>query len=134
MDFFEEFDNKEKNDKEKKDYIERFEKNKKIIRIAFTTVFLFLSILFLALGLTLQFLVPVILYIFLPLSGFYLLISIFAFVLINKLSAENSYNRFKNRIKNGRIAYNTPEMSLRIVYLENRVKALEEEMEELRRK
>ena len=132
MDFFEE----EAQDKEEKTiFIERYNKQTKLIKSVMCTIFGCLGVFFLVAGIVVLFAggglavyLP-----FLIIGGVYVIVTIILFLTLGHLNAEKAYERYKSRINNHKMIYNTSESSMRIIMLENRVKRLEEEIESLKK-
>lgn len=131
MDLFEE---KDREKEEKKIFTSRYEKNMKILRIVMVSVFGVLGFVFLLLGaIFITFVEQTAAITFFILGGIYAIVAIIMFIVTQNIDADKAYERYKNRVKDGKQIYTTYEMSMRIILLEKRVKELEEEIESIKK-
>ena len=131
MDFFEE---KEKEKKDKELFKATFERNVGICKLVIPIVFSGIGCILIIVGLILFLVVdslPGI--ILMPMGGLYIGIAILVLFILSKVNSDKAYERYQRRVKAGKPIYNTNEMSLRILMLENKVKELEEGIESLRK-
>lgn len=135
MDYFEVEEKKEKEALEEKKYQELYAKQAKISKTVMLAVFTPIGLVFILLGiifmLTLEKEDGIIGgIVFLLLGGFFLIFGLLFYLLIPK---KGNYARYKKNIQRFG-GLNTYSMLIRIGMLEENVKALEEECEELKRK
>ncbi|MDE5546111.1 MAG: hypothetical protein K2M84_06490 [Anaeroplasmataceae bacterium] len=134
MDYFDEQEAKEKEKLEEEKYQELYQKQSKISRIALLGVFLPIGFIFVILGIS--FLLGVseteaeTSYVFLGCGIFFILLGILCYFIIPK---KGNYQRYK-RIMNKRGGLNLFDLSIRVGLLDERVKKLELENQELMKK
>ena len=131
MDIFEK-ETEEKNNK--KIFKEAFERNLKIVRLVLPIVFSLIGALLLILGVVLLLTVDKIAgIVLLSIGGLYVLVAIILILVLSNINSDKAYERYQKRVSSGRPIYNTNDMSLRLLMLEKKVSALEEEIESLRK-
>ena len=130
MDYFEEEEQKRKLDKNK----ELYKKQVKRVLIILTSIFTGLGILFSSLGIVFIFVMEHLIFLpFVIMGGGFLLVCIILNIVARSVNYDKLYDRYVDRANNGKMIYNTHEMSIRIIMLESRVKELEEEIESLKK-
>ena len=132
MDLFEEQEQKRKLEKNKEEY----KKATKRVLTILTIFFMGFGLTFLAIGIVFIFAFNIRDLIFLPfviVGGVFILVGLILNIVFRNINYDKIYDRYQNRVANGRMMYSTHEMSVRIIMLENRVKELEEEIASLKK-
>ncbi|MDE6584846.1 MAG: hypothetical protein K2K15_05530 [Anaeroplasmataceae bacterium] len=134
MDYFEEQEQKEKETLEEKKYQEMYQKQAKIAKLVLLITLGGTGFLFMILGIVFCFMEEAkekyLHFVFIGLGDFFILLSIVLFLLIPQ---KGNYARYKRSVERFG-GFNTYNMHFRIGLLEDRVKRLEEENAELKRK
>ncbi len=131
MDLFEELENKKRIEKTKENYKRSLSKANFIITIVFGS----LGTIFLITGIILIFTVKLLEAYLAPIivGGVFLIITIILNIIFRSINIDEIYDKYQSRINDGKMIYNTTEMSARIIMLESRVKSLEEELESIKK-
>ncbi len=132
MDLFEEQEQKRKLEKNKEEY----KKATKRVLTILTIFFMGFGLTFLTIGIVFIFAFNIRDLIFLPfviVGGVFILVGLILNIVFRNINYDKIYERYQNRVANGRMMYSTHEMSVRIIMLENRVKELEEEIASLKK-
>ena len=132
MDYFDELDEKAEEKENKEKFVKNYKKTLKITTIILFSTFMFLGLVFTILGFALKEVVIELFYSFVPLGLSFVLFALLS-LLILRTNPEKTYDNFQKRIKDGKIPFNSGDLMYRILYLEQRVKKLEEEIANLKK-